>query len=198
MRYLSIDIETTGLDPTKHNILEVGAVLDDLSVIRPVESLPTFHCYVLPPDGDYIGDPFALHMNYEIIRNIALKADPFRYYKPYEVGVALAEFLCLNGYRGTHRTVDESVIAGGKNFSAFDRPFLMNLPGFKNHVKFKHRALDPAMYFLDKNDTEPPNMALCLSRAKIEIGERKQHNALEDATFVVELIRAGINRLRDE
>ena len=45
MPYVSIDIETTGLDPETCQILEIGAVFDNWTL--PIRDLPTFHCYVV-------------------------------------------------------------------------------------------------------------------------------------------------------
>ena len=44
MQYVSIDLETTGLDPARCQILEVGAIYDD--GIRYVDDLPIFHKYI--------------------------------------------------------------------------------------------------------------------------------------------------------
>lgn len=77
MKYVSLDIETTGLSPVHHDVLEVGAVLDDLSVQAPLGELPRFHCYVLPHDEKgYRGDPFALAMNHRILDRIAKRGKP--------------------------------------------------------------------------------------------------------------------------
>ena len=47
MKYVSIDIETTGLDKDKNQILEVGAVLDELGSDTPVEDLPKFRAVII-------------------------------------------------------------------------------------------------------------------------------------------------------
>ena len=64
--YVSIDIETTGLNPMECQILEVGAVIDDG---RALENLPQFHCYVL--HQQIVGSAFALSMHPTILRRIA-------------------------------------------------------------------------------------------------------------------------------
>ena len=43
MIYVSIDIETTGVDPKIHDIVEFGAVIDDLANPQPLDKLPRFH-----------------------------------------------------------------------------------------------------------------------------------------------------------
>lgn len=47
MQYLSIDIETTGLDPKKNQIVEIGAVLDHLGNTTPIEDLPKFRAVLM-------------------------------------------------------------------------------------------------------------------------------------------------------
>jgi len=43
-KYVSLDIETTGLNPENCQVLEIGAVIDDGTT--PIEDCPTFQCYV--------------------------------------------------------------------------------------------------------------------------------------------------------
>ena len=44
MKYLSLDIETTGLDPNIHQIIEIGAVLEYSHL--PVDELPSFRILI--------------------------------------------------------------------------------------------------------------------------------------------------------
>ena len=55
-KYVSLDIETTGLNPENCQVLEIGAVIDDGTT--PIEECPTFHCYV--DHGLILGEPFAV------------------------------------------------------------------------------------------------------------------------------------------
>jgi hypothetical protein len=43
MKYVSIDIETGGLD-ARYSLLEFAAVVEDTADQLPLEELPTFHC----------------------------------------------------------------------------------------------------------------------------------------------------------
>ena len=67
MPYVSIDIETTGLDPETCQILEVGAVFDDWT--KAIGDLPKFHCYVI--HKQIVGQPYALALNADTLRRIA-------------------------------------------------------------------------------------------------------------------------------
>lgn len=68
MKYVSIDIETTGLDHKNCQILSVGAVVEDTNNILPLDELPTFHCAVL--HNRIEGEPFAVNLNRELISRI--------------------------------------------------------------------------------------------------------------------------------
>ena len=65
MKYISIDIETTGLDPENCQVLSIGAVIEDTNDIKPLADLPTFHGVVLSRQLN--GQPYALNMNKDLI-----------------------------------------------------------------------------------------------------------------------------------
>lgn len=65
MKYLSIDIETTGLNPEKHQILSIGVIVEDTARKLPFELLPKFHCAVV--SDEITGGLFALNMNKDLI-----------------------------------------------------------------------------------------------------------------------------------
>ena len=71
MIYVSIDLETTGLETDKHQVLSIGAVIEDTT--KPeikVEDLPTFHGVIV--HNELIGSPFALNMNRDLIEKISI------------------------------------------------------------------------------------------------------------------------------
>lgn len=70
MKYLSIDIETTGLSPENHQVLSLGVVIEDTEKKLPFEEIPKFHCAIV--DEDVRGSLFALNMNKELISTINL------------------------------------------------------------------------------------------------------------------------------
>jgi oligoribonuclease len=65
MKYVSIDIETTGLDRDLCSILSIGAVIEDTSNPLPIDELPRFHV-AIKRNGFY-GEPTALTMNAGLI-----------------------------------------------------------------------------------------------------------------------------------
>lgn len=181
MKYVSIDIETTGLDSARDQILEIGAIFDDGKI--DLWKLPRFHCYVHAKI--MTGDPFALAMNAEIIKKIANK-DPDCMENRQIVGY-FANWLTVScGYD----LGSEKVVYAGKNVGSFDLPFLdNNIDGWRGLPRH-HRILDPAMLYLKADDKGPLSLADCLERAGIQ--KSVKHTALEDAEDVVRLIRHGV------
>jgi oligoribonuclease len=66
MKYISIDIETTGLDADLNQILSIGAVIEDTLNPLPFEELPKFHA-VIKRESVY-GSIFALNLNKDLIQ----------------------------------------------------------------------------------------------------------------------------------
>lgn len=184
MKYVSIDIETTGLNPSTCQILELGAVIDDTdpSLQKPISELASFHTYV---SWDWIvGEPKALAMNAKIINRIADREPPWTYTPADNLTWVFRDWIV--------RSVGgDSIVCAGKNFGAFDLQFLLKLP--RANFRFRHRSLDPAAYFIDPTDLVPPNLNTCLTRAGIQ--KETPHTAREDAYLVVELLRVGMLRL---
>lgn len=68
MRYISLDIETTGLDPEFNQILSIGAVIEDTLNQLPFEELPKFHAVIKRENVS--GSIFALNLNRDLIQAI--------------------------------------------------------------------------------------------------------------------------------
>ena len=185
MRYVSIDIETTGLDPNRCQIIEFAAVVDDLKVQQPLEKLPKLQTYVR--HTFYQGEPYALSIHSALFKKLASEET---------IDIVDAESLMarfFNFLTGPGGFAEPpAIVVAGKNFATFDKQFIDKLPG-TNLIKFHHRTLDPAMLFTYLTDSEPPSSKTCLERAGLA-GE-VAHTALEDALMVVKLLRIGINRL---
>jgi len=178
--YVSIDIETTGLDWRICQTIEVGAVIDDYK--SAIVDLPTFRCYV--DHGLFRGQPYALSMHAEIFRRIATGDTKIDILEPSEVADYFASWLSRNGFDPNM----EKTIVAGKNFAAFDKCFLEDLPGWAAEVNMKHRIIDPGnMFYIPGVDDGPPDTEECLRRAKLP--PVVNHKALDDAFDVVRLIR---------
>jgi oligoribonuclease len=193
VRYLSIDLETTGLDPSFCQILEIGAVVDDTKWLDKLKDAkthqsfggrPFFHAYLV--NERITGTVYALMMNAGIIEKIAKRSDhkSFNFYSPAEAVEKFLDFV----YEHFPSKDYKKVTVAGKNFSSFDRNFLAQLPDSGELLsRFHHRVLDPASLYFYGEDTELPNLDLCLKRAGVP-GE-VTHNACEDAWQVIQVLR---------
>jgi hypothetical protein len=65
MIYVSIDIETSGLEYKKHNVLSIGAIIEDTEKKLPFDECPKFNALVV--QREIVGSPTALTMNSNII-----------------------------------------------------------------------------------------------------------------------------------
>lgn len=189
MRYISVDIECTGLDPLTCDIIEFGAVLDDLDQRMPIDSLPMFHCYLVK--DNYFGEPYALSMHPTIFRRIAERGleenrKKYSYLNANSLGNAFKKFLLNNGYASEHDKVLINV--AGKNFSSFDLQFLKHKSDFLKHIEVRSGVLDPGILFLEGEDKGIPGLKKCKERAGIE-DTTVYHDAISDAKDVIELLR---------
>jgi len=110
MKYISIDLETTGLDPDNCQVLSIGAVIEDTNDIKPLADLPTFHGVVLPNRIE--GDPYALNMNKDLIelivryqtskttenKNLLEATSGMKFYKKEDIVEAFYYWLAENGF----------------------------------------------------------------------------------------------------
>ena len=122
MKYVSIDIETTGLNHDICNIIEFAAVVDDLKIQRPLDSLPKFQTYIL--QDHYIGEPYALGMHAAIFKKIDnWQKEDINICSTAELMPRFHTFLTtLAGYTAADGILKINV--AGKNFGNFDSKFL--------------------------------------------------------------------------
>lgn len=185
MKYVSIDIETTGTNHDICNVIEFAAVADDLRIQAPLNTLPVFQTYIL--QDHYIGEPFALALHANIFKKIAnWQKEDINICAPAELLPRFHTFLTtLAGYSAGDVI---KINVAGKNFGNFDSKFLEKLPHYDLLVTFHHRILDPAMLYFDpEKDETLPGTEKCLKRAGMDTEIR--HEALEDAMNVVRLLR---------
>jgi oligoribonuclease (3'-5' exoribonuclease) len=189
--YVSLDIESTGLDDESCQILEVGAVIDDWKT--SVEELPTFRCYV--DHGQFVGEPYALSMHPKIFRYIATSGkesdEEITILTPNEVAEHFFDWLIWNDLH----PLKHHLTMAGKNYSSMDRNFLRRLPRWTELIKTQHRSIDPGNLYWDPTvDTQGlPSTKTCMERAGID-GE-VAHTAVEDAIVVVKLVRYWYDKL---
>lgn len=204
MIYVSVDIETSGLDTENNQVLSIGAVIEDTTKKLPFEEIPKFHAIVL--QRQITGSPFALNMNKGIIqlmseyldgddeiRNNIIR-DKIAVYEENDMASVFYEFLRPHFGTEKHpvdpRQVKKPLLinVAGKNFGTFDNIFLKKLPWWQKLIQAKQRIIDPAILFCDwNNDESLPSLTICKDRAGVK--GQVTHDALEDAWDVVKVLR---------
>jgi oligoribonuclease (3'-5' exoribonuclease) len=189
--YAALDIETSGIDKSKCQVLEIAIILDDLTqqVTKEeledyISNLPVFWCFL-----DYntiVGEPSALAMHNRIF-NILARKEPVPesalLLNPADVGFELRVF--LRQHMDRH---DYKLTIAGKNVASFDIPFLEQLPNFSNTVNSRRRVIDPAVLYMDfLQDSSPPSLSTCLTRARLD--SCVKHTALDDTKDIIRLLK---------
>jgi DNA polymerase III alpha subunit (gram-positive type) len=203
MIYVSIDTETTGLNPENCQLLEFGAIIEDTTKKLPFEELPKFKRLIF--HEEIKGNPFALNMNSRILSIFAeyqSMHDKFVAGKVTEdemknfvaennitslenLASSFYSFLVKNGFE-SGKKIELNV--AGKNFGMFDYGFLKLVPRMEELFRFKSRVLDPAILCVDWNEDKAlPSLNDCKQRHGIE-GE-VTHDAVEDAWDVIQVLR---------
>jgi hypothetical protein len=198
MKYVSIDIETTGLDSEACQILQIGAVIEDTADPKPLEELPKFMCIL--EHEKYSGQPTALSMNSWILKILSgmeglSKDDRIEYRKAnHIIPAALAAkqlqmWLMANGFK-MESTGAVKINAAGKNFATFDKLFLQKLPSWGSCIQMRQRIIDPAILCTDwAEDDSLPNLNTCLKR--FDLPGEVTHDACQDALDVIRVIRSA-------
>ena len=171
MLLLSIDLETTGLDPDTCQILEVGAVL-----FHPANHGFRWQFFesLVYDGGPIVGDPYALALNRDILQSIADGALTI----PSD---SIPGKLC--GFIRSHTT--EKVTIVGKNFDAFDGRFLAKLPEWGMLTFYERRTLDLGALFYDPPTGVP---SLATIKTRYGLGNTIAHRALQDAQDVASCV----------
>lgn len=179
MKYLSLDIETTGIDVNQDQILSIGAVMDDLQNEKPIEKCPQF--YGIIKHNRISGSPYALVMNSEVIKEMTNPDSEHVGDKSFIMAQFMSWVISNFGNKS-------KPIVAGKNVAGFDLPFLLRDKMFEG--QFSHRTIDPTPWFMRRDDNTPPDLTTCLER----IGRKPSnlHNALGDAIDIVYLVREGM------
>lgn len=193
MNVLHLDIETTGLDFDRHQIVEIGMVYDTFD--RPINELSTFQFYV--KHETYVIDPFCLKMHAQRWADIEKNG-----VKCGEVGDLIVKWLQTLNLTWTFeddKTKSKTTLnLCGKNVAGFDYQFL-RIAGIWNNLRrngyhVRHRMLDIGSMYGKSTDDCLPDLSECCKRAGFS-DTNVQHNAIDDCMMTVKLLRKhwGIN-----
>lgn len=203
MKYVSLDVETTGIDPEENQIIEFGAIIEDSNNPKSYDESPKFRRIVLQRSGLYAGSAFALNLNSAIFKIISeidsgkgvdFVHDHFLnndWCFDDELIPQFKKFLNKNDINESPFTGVLEIVAAGKNFGSFDKQFIQRLPNFETYgIKFNYRSLDPTLTFINwKEDVSPPSTNALKKRANLSGGV--SHEALDDAWDVIQLLRVN-------
>lgn len=169
--YVSIDIETTGLDRQKVHVLQLAAIYDNG---KDIEDLPTFDRIIKWPIISH-GEEYAMNLNRGLLRR-AYQNDR----------VVSIEHARLDFEKWLEKIQPSGrFTAAGKNVQGFDMPILVNPVNRFSLRRFLHRALDPGSMYTHDFDHIPT-----LDEINSVTGRKAvTHDALDDAWDVVYAIR---------
>lgn len=190
MEYLTIDLETTGLDPQIDKILEIGMVLDGSRYYHlPLRCLPRYSRVV--PRAHFPMSPFvaAMHCENNLFNDLNDAGRPV----PFDV-------IWYDGLETIygHDTELQRITVCGKNVSGFDIPFIKSekLWNTSSRFKFNYRTLDPGSMFVTEDSTNIPSTEECLEMAGLKTSSK--HRALGDCYICAALVRFKFGRLHPD
>jgi len=212
MKYVVIDIETTGVPGKDGNIeelqiIEFGAIIEDTENPLAYDDIPKYNKIIR--HEQYTGGAYAINLNkrifeiladrenyrregrkdydkkFEILKLSELANDFFKFLYPHFSEANTDEF--TNGLIN-FKQAPFIITPAGKNFDAFDRNFIKLIPKWDSYVNLRHRTIDPTSMFIDwKKDVVPPGLGLCMERAGCP--GIVTHKAVEDCWDTLQVIR---------
>jgi hypothetical protein len=219
MKYLSIDIETSGLDHEKNNVLSIAAIIEDTEKKLPWEEVPKFHVAIVRQE--ITGSPRAINMNAKLIEYIGRWMEPkdeldrvnvcnesgLKFLHEDEVVAEFYRFLFANGYGESLGPGDFVNVIDGVSYPAIGsktKPITINVAG-KNFGTFDKKFLEKLPWWqklirVRQRILDPAILfvdwkedeslpGLFACKERAGIHGLVTHNALEDAWDVIELLR---------
>lgn len=152
MIYISLDTETTGLNPETCQLLSFGAIVEDTEKKLPFEEIPKFHCAILRGEREVLqGELYALNMNRDLIEKITMYATArdqdekndlvhmtgMQFLREEEVAKAFFHFLIDAGAITPEFDYTKTIeVVNGKTYPALTtkmKPFHLNVAGKNFH-----------------------------------------------------------------
>lgn len=208
LKYISLDIETTGLDPDRHQVLEIGLQPDNLELDEIPLHLATR--IVIVRNNLYI-ETHLCEMHQELIKEIdeqraRLEDDDGYVVEISEEGITtvytwpeklqdalldtFGRYHNSGEYQEKFSTKGGKFVLAGKNIQVFDLPFILQtIPMYYDQIsaRIHRRVLDPGPMYTESFDELPPSLDECADRAGLK--EVSDHTAISDARLVCKLIR---------
>jgi len=206
--YISIDLETTGLDVEKVQILQIGWVIDD--GVSPIESLEKGSILIQNNQISY-GENYAIGMNAWIFQELMKKPAERKYpTKAPQAGIEMLMNAIDKAAKLAHafdvaqglKRPNQRVQIAGKNPANYDWPIVLNnlknitvsdsimehecnMSSLKRIDKVDHRFIDVGAVYFDTFGKNPSFNDINALVGNTEI----THDALDDALDVVIALR---------
>jgi len=219
MIYVSIDIETSGLNHDMNHVLSIGAIIEDTTKKLPYDELPKFNVIVL--QNNIQGSPRAITMNKEIIslmgeylegkeevRQQLLESSGYQFFEEDEVVKQFYYWLETNGLG--YGLMDSGHYGKTQNgkwlplINSTTKPITLNVAG-KNFGTFDKLFLQELPWWQKLIRTrqrvlDPAILcvdwvndtslpSLTVCKERMNVEGIVTHNALEDAWDVIEILR---------
>ena len=159
MKYISIDVETTGLEKDRYQILSIGAIIEDTTNKLSFDDIPKFHAAIL--HNEITGSPFALNMNKKIIeavvqyqtakdqdeKNDLVQMTGMHFYHEDKVVEGFFHWLYDNGMYSQNPIMEGQMMVMGENGKMYPaltskmKPVSLNVAG-KNFASFDKHFLE--------------------------------------------------------
>ena len=219
MKYISIDIETTGLDPEKNKVISIAAIIEDTENKLPFDECPKFNIAVL--QNELIGSARAITINKQLISEIADYQDAdietrklidsesdYKFVREDDISKEFYWWLDDNGFGyGLENSAGYGIVVDGKikpTINGATRPITINVAG-KNFATFDMLFLKQLPWWQKlikiRQRVLDPAILMVDWKEDTSLPNLKQckeragiegivtHNALEDAWDVIEVMR---------
>jgi len=194
MKLLSLEIETTGLSPSKHDVLEVGMVWDDLSCKEQPLQAP-FRAVVVRET--YRISPFWVIMHKGIFDDID-SLTKTQLGELEGVGYIRIEntFYCKERFliKLMHEWLVEQGMTGTLNLAGRNLEFYLKFLDYLCYKRYIYQfpcIIDPAILYYEKGDECLPDITQCIQRAKRDGADIS--TAVSDAQILSELVRFSLD-----
>jgi oligoribonuclease (3'-5' exoribonuclease) len=203
-----LDVESTGVDHKKDELLEIGGALVDLSfdVYAPISE--PFRILIVPTKDLTVSLPvLKMHSESGLWKELS-EANKLMGERKQEVIQLEARKFAVRAqhawsvFRQMMTKIKEPLgkraTLGGKNVD-FDLRFLKEKLGEGVAEYFRARKADPGMLWMREGDSAVPSLEECLKRTEAQFGKPPHeiafHNSLADVTATAWTIRGGLRRL---
>jgi DNA polymerase III epsilon subunit-like protein len=182
----AVDVETTGLDPAKHDVIQI-AVLPLDSEIRPLKTVMPFYMNMQPKRPENIDYQAMQVSKLDTLKIINMSIDPWK-----------ATDLFEEWFEKLNLPVGKKLMPLAHNW-VFDRQFIMEwLGGPKSFEYFFHHhyrdSMTAALYLNDRAEQHVekipiPKVSLNYCGTVFRVPNAKAHDALQDCIQTAEVYR---------